>query len=47
MVAILSYIARPCEREEGRRKGRKERLRAGVGEKIIDLEGQNISKGAE
>ena len=23
-VAILSYIARPCKREEGKREGRKE-----------------------
>lgn len=49
-MAILSYIlsftARPCEREEGKRKERKDELREWKN-KSLDLKGQNISKGAE
>lgn len=46
-MTILSYIARPCEREEGKREGRKDELREEWKNKSLDLKEQNISKGAE
>lgn len=44
-VAILSYIARPCKREEGKREGRKDELREGVEKQIIRPEGTEYQQG--